>query len=271
MTFMKSMMATAAVAVALAAQSAAAAPIKSLILGGYDNATVAAVKNDLLTGDARFDLPNSASANLSTLPTLSYLSQFDSVLVFTDSQSVNLTDLSNLLGNYVNAGGGVVISTFWGQQADSAGGLLNSTGYNPLTTPTGLAYTAHTLGAYTAGHPLMNGVTSLSSDRFNGDYLPGLDAGATLVASWDDGRPLAAYNAAGNVVAITLYPNVVTFGNATGDYRRLFANGLAFAAGDSQVAAVPEPATWAMMIGGFGIAGAAMRRRAKVTTRVNFA
>ena len=28
------------------------------------------------------------------------------------------------------------------------------------------------------------------------------------------------------------------------------------------VAAVPEPATWAMMIGGFGIAGAAMRRRA---------
>ena len=28
------------------------------------------------------------------------------------------------------------------------------------------------------------------------------------------------------------------------------------------VAAVPEPATWAMMIAGFGLAGAAMRRRA---------
>ena len=37
MTFMKSMMATAAVAVALAAQSATAAPIKSLILGGFDD------------------------------------------------------------------------------------------------------------------------------------------------------------------------------------------------------------------------------------------
>ena len=38
--------------------------------------------------------------------------------------------------------------------------------------------------------------------------------------------------------------------------------------GDSVVGAVPEPATWAMMIGGFGIAGASMRRRrnkAKVT------
>ena len=38
--------------------------------------------------------------------------------------------------------------------------------------------------------------------------------------------------------------------------------------GDSVVGAVPEPATWAMMIGGFGIVGASMRRRrnkAKVT------
>ena len=35
------------------------------------------------------------------------------------------------------------------------------------------------------------------------------------------------------------------------------------------VAAVPEPATWAMMIAGFGLAGAAMRRRraAKITVR----
>ena len=36
------------------------------------------------------------------------------------------------------------------------------------------------------------------------------------------------------------------------------------------VAAVPEPATWAMMIIGFGAIGGAMRRR-KVTTRVAFA
>ena len=31
------------------------------------------------------------------------------------------------------------------------------------------------------------------------------------------------------------------------------------------VAAVPEPATWAMMIGGFGLVGVALRRRAAVT------
>lgn len=38
----------------------------------------------------------------------------------------------------------------------------------------------------------------------------------------------------------------------------------------SQVAAVPEPATWAMMIVGIGAVGATMRRRAKVKTAVSF-
>jgi hypothetical protein len=36
-------------------------------------------------------------------------------------------------------------------------------------------------------------------------------------------------------------------------------------------AAVPEPATWAMMIAGFGLMGFAMRRRSKVATTVSFA
>ena len=35
---------------------------------------------------------------------------------------------------------------------------------------------------------------------------------------------------------------------------------------DYSVGGVPEPATWALMIGGFGFVGAAMRRRAKVVT-----
>ncbi|MHA6722701.1 PEPxxWA-CTERM sorting domain-containing protein [Sphingomonas sp. RS2018] len=40
---------------------------------------------------------------------------------------------------------------------------------------------------------------------------------------------------------------------------------------DEAIAAVPEPATWAMMTLGFGAVGFAMRRRAKVATRVRFA
>ena len=41
--------------------------------------------------------------------------------------------------------------------------------------------------------------------------------------------------------------------------------------GTAAVAAVPEPASWAMMIGGFGIVGGSLRRKRKITTRVQFA
>lgn len=41
--------------------------------------------------------------------------------------------------------------------------------------------------------------------------------------------------------------------------------------GAGSAAAVPEPATWSMMIGGFGAIGGALRRRAKVATRVRYA
>ncbi len=40
---------------------------------------------------------------------------------------------------------------------------------------------------------------------------------------------------------------------------------------DLNVSAVPEPASWAMMIGGFGLIGGAMRRRRKMTTKVSYA
>lgn len=40
---------------------------------------------------------------------------------------------------------------------------------------------------------------------------------------------------------------------------------------DVSTSAVPEPATWAMMLAGFGAVGFALRRRAKVRTAVSFA
>jgi hypothetical protein len=69
----------------------------------------------------------------------------------------------------------------------------------------------------------------------------------------------------GNAARVTMRwtDGAASFGYALGkDVRQLGGSGervLRFTIGD--VAPVPEPATWAMMIAGFGLVGAAMRRR----------
>lgn len=238
--------------------SADAAVVKSLFFGA--DFTSDDVMNDILgpSGtDPRFDYANSSFQNFGPL-TLPFLLQFDSVLVWSN-YGHDLSDI-DLLADYVDAGGRVVIATFMGQSTLGSGTRLNDPGYNPLAGPVENAYTIRTLGAYNASHPLMAGVSSLSSDYYNADF-GSLSPGATLVASWDDGRPLAAVNAAGNVVSISLFPDVITWAHATGDYRELFRNALA-----GNLAAVPEPASCVLFSFGAAMFGFARFRR---RTRLN--
>lgn len=59
--------------------------------------------------------------------------------------------------------------------------------------------------------------------------------------------------------------------NFNGSVRLYGIDDLNFTVDPIVVAPVPEPAAWAMMIGGFGIAGSALRRRRKVSTKVTYA
>lgn len=242
------------------AASATAGPLKVLFLG-FDNG-VDAVRLDILGSDARFDHANSASWDgLSSLPTLAQLQAYDAVLAW--ANYVPPTAAGNVLADYADGGGHVVLTTFWGWATSNGNdlGRINNTGYNPLTGGTGNAYSAASLGTHNAAHPLFAGVTTLDASVYRGDWT-GVDAGATLLGSWDDGTPLAAINGLGNVLNLTLFPNVATYGHASGDYDQLFRNALALA-GDPQTAPVPEPGTLGLLaLGGIG-AVIAHRRRAR--------
>ncbi|MET0207980.1 MAG: PEP-CTERM sorting domain-containing protein, partial [Burkholderiaceae bacterium] len=102
-----------------------------------------------------------------------------------------------------------------------------------------------------AGSPLMTGVSSLDSGYGANCNRVTLKAGATLVASWSTGQPMAATRTdhAAPVVGINLYPVSSSVSaelwNASTDGARLFANALNYV-GAAPLAVVPEPGSLAL-------------------------
>jgi hypothetical protein len=76
---------------------------------------------------------------------------------------------------------------------------------------------------------------------------------------------------AGNVSVFWLLGNIGPAGisSISLDDTQGFSNAVLYTPGGTGM--VPEPATWAMMLIGFGFLGAAMRRRPKLLQRAQFA
>ena len=110
---------------------------------------------------------------------------------------------------------------------------------------------------------------------FNGSTITGLASpfGANNLfyvtgPSFVDGSGLGFNTTAGTSVNLFFQDSVGSYRiNTTGP----FTSSLVTARSSAAVAAVPEPATWAMMLLGFGGIGVAMRRRRKAVAYPQFA
>jgi subtilisin family serine protease len=168
----------------------------------------------------------------SSLPgiTLADLAPYDIVFTNNNTQwlqsgSVDPVVIGNLLADYVDQGGKVIVNQFvYSFDAWQLSGRFITENYGPFLPSTTDAQLTVTLGSTVSGHPLMDGVDTLSYTGFVQNVS--LALGATSVATWSNGELFVAAN--NDVVALNVLPSL---GNAgplqwSGDLATLYHNAI---------------------------------------------
>lgn len=157
-----------------------------------------------------------------------------------------------------------------------------------FTTPTGSPWDDITINFYDA---VNNNLASGTGYLFTSAYLgsaTGLSSAGALAASttttnsWNFASsfqllPTTQYYFYSDALLAPLLGNNVAAGesyffnsSAFGNFTQVTGNNINFTV-NTTIPAVPEPATWAMMLLGFGGIGYSMRRRRKTSTGAQFA
>jgi hypothetical protein len=164
------------------------------------------------------------------VPTLSELMAYDALFVW-GSGSWNGDAIGNVLADYVDAGGGVVIAVFAQRTGASVGveGRMLSAGYLPYV-PGDYSFAPLTMGTPTMpGHPILMGVTTVSGTNI-ANHVGAIAPGSTLIVPWNDGTPLISTlePSNGRTALVGMYP--VRFWDTATQGARLMANALLWAA-----------------------------------------
>ena len=183
-----------------------------------------------------FALSSGCSGTVAT-PTLQQLQQYDSIMVWSDCSFQDATALGNVLADYIDAGGGLVLAMFSFSSGNNFAplGRLMSGGYYPFTTGVATQEPRRTLVKDLPSHPILQSVNSFDGGTLSYRSVVSLTPGAQQVARWTGNVPLAATKqiTAGRVVGLNMYPvsNSINSGFwvSTTDGARLMANSLLFA------------------------------------------
>ena len=190
------------------------------------------VKNKLL-GSGLFSAVDVFNANIAT-PTIATLRQYDAALVSNSNFWSDRVALGNVLKQYVDEGFGVVQTTFTvnGVPNSNLGGGWDAS-YNSITFSSTLSGAASLGTLADPNHPILNGVSVFSGGSLS--FRPSgtaLTPGATLIASWSDGKPLVAVGPKINRADLGFYPVssdvVASYWASNTDGVKLLANALIY-------------------------------------------
>jgi len=160
------------------------------------------------------DIVNTTAAGGGT-PTLAQLLTYDAVMVWTNSTPASNLALGDVLADYVDAGGGVVVTVYANSTTTAGRNLAGrwQNGYEVILDQSGNASGANgTLGTvHLPQHPVMAGVTAFAGgtigSRPNGTAL---EVGSTLIAEWSNGKVLAAQGANPKRIDLGFFPGSTT-------------------------------------------------------------
>lgn len=243
-TVVRKIVAVAALAVAAAASPASAS--NYTYMTGSSNPwsqTTEDTSMDLAFGVGNWTKVNGFSTSVFSSPqSLIYIDGGDGISAeFNAFVSANLSTITS----YVASGGHVLINAARWDQPD-----LN-TGFGTSLTAGYSSTGALTADGIAAGLGGLGAGNSWTGDWFSHDVASG------VTTCYVTGSAGCVFGTVGN--GLYLGGQTAPYYQSTGG-SQLFANELKLAAG-SVPSAVPEPSTWALMLMGFGMVGAALRRK----------
>ncbi len=141
------------------------------------------------------------------IPTLAQLQEYAAVMFYSDAGYNDPVAVGDVLADYVDGGGGLVLATFSFGGAAIQGRIVTG-GYLPFSIGSYSSGTRLTLVPDQPGHPILAGVTSFDGGSSSYHDIVTLDPASEQVAHWSNGQPLVGTKstAPGRVVGLGFYP-----------------------------------------------------------------
>ncbi len=159
-------------------------------------------------------------------PSLNELQAYNAVGAMSNYAYADPTGFGNVLADYVDAGGGVVIGmfSFIAYPGWAMDGRIMTGAYATISVAVGSGGTQ--LGWYNSAHPIMSGVTAVG-DFFtvNSTFV------GESVAAWEDGSAYVGVSSNQKVVGLNQYPGSYSPPQSSGDWVLVWHNSFMYVAG----------------------------------------